>query len=44
MHGKLGSGVDSDEASVVGFFGGVVAVAGSDWFDGLCVCVAQLMV
>ena len=23
---------------------GVVAVVGSDWFDGLCVCVALLMV
>ena len=39
VHGKLGSNVDFDEASVVGFFGGVVAVGGSDWFDGLCLCV-----
>ena len=23
---------------------GVVAVVGSNWFDGLCVCVALLMV
>ena len=38
VHGELGSNVDFDEASVVGFFGGVVAVGGSDWFDGLCVC------
>ena len=38
VHGELGSDVDSIEASVVGFFGGVVAVGGSDWFDGLCVC------
>ncbi|KAL0012343.1 hypothetical protein SO802_007451 [Lithocarpus litseifolius] len=29
--GELGSGVDFDEASVVGFFGGVVAVAGSGY-------------
>ena len=34
----------------VGFFGnvvqvvGVVAIVGSDWFDGLCVYVALLMV
>ena len=34
----------------VGFFGGViqvvgvVAVVGSNWFDGFCVCVALLMV
>ena len=38
VHDELGSNVDSDEASVVGFFGGVVAIASSDWFDGLCVC------
>ena len=38
VRGELGSDMDSDEVSVVGFFGGVVAIAGSDWFDGLCVC------
>ena len=30
--GGLGFGVDSYEASMVGFFGGVVAVAGFDWW------------
>ena len=30
--GELGFGVDSYEASMVGFFGGVVAVAGFDWW------------
>ena len=38
VHAKMVSNMDSNEASVVGFFGGVVAIGGSDWFDGLCVC------
>ena len=42
VRGELGSNVDSNET--VGFFGGVVqvvvvvAVARSNWFDGLHVC------